>query len=42
MKVKIKIHQRWVFNLFLYQRWGAANPDWIAICYNESLEILRV
>jgi DDB1- and CUL4-associated factor 7 len=23
-------------------QWGATQPDWIAICYNRSLEILRV
>lgn len=23
-------------------QWGATQPDWIAICYNKSLEILRV
>jgi WD repeat-containing protein 68 len=23
-------------------RWGAANPDWIGICYDRSLEILHV
>lgn len=22
--------------------WGATQPDWIGICYNKSLEILRV
>lgn len=23
-------------------QWGATQPDWIAICYNKCLEILRV
>ena len=23
-------------------QWGATQPDWIAICYNKNLEILRV
>jgi len=23
-------------------QWSATQPDWIAICYNQSLEILRV
>ncbi|KAG8310052.1 ddb1 and cul4 associated factor 7 [Homalodisca vitripennis] len=23
-------------------QWGATQPDWIAICYNKALEILRV
>ena len=23
-------------------QWAAAQPDWISICYNSMLEILRV
>ena len=23
-------------------QWGATQPDWIAICFNKNLEILRV
>ena len=26
----------------LQVQWAAGQPDWIAICYNNSMEILRV
>ena len=32
-----------LFIIFINQiQWGATQPDWIAICYNKNLEILRV